>query len=180
MFGFKMSHKWINAPVVLFCLTLVTNGQQFEWFQKMNQLKILVDSSEQVEKLLGKPDQNNLDRISDYKFREGLLRIIYTMPRCQSSPGDPDHRGWNIPEHFVESVTFYFARESKVMPKDIKIAVSDLPSLMAFGGYGSITAYHNEYVGASYALNPDGRLHTIWYYPSKTKQALRCNDHGSL
>lgn len=149
-------------------------GQEFEWFKKIQQIKLLDTTYDDVIKIVGKPVDGTTEKeLAEYfDLKEGRVFVGFASGLCIITPdngGKP--MGWKVPEWTVITVSFTPNKpfNPKRLPFDRpgfrKYPVSDVP-----GGF----VFENDESGISFGTNRKGKVDDVSFDPPSRFDNLRC------
>jgi|ERR1051326_109326 hypothetical protein len=137
-----------------------------EWKHKI----ILFQSTRaDVEKLLGKPIGESYG--VTYKLKDGILYLTYyDFDHCKSRYGfDAD---WNLPEWTVTEIVYRPNRLPKF--SNFHLNLDKLHKARLNPETPSVMSYIDDLEGVEYAVESDGRLNSVRYFPGSRFDGFRC------
>jgi hypothetical protein len=143
-----------------------------KWYSKLRQIKPLITTKQEVEKLFNYPKVTDAyegiwSNSVDYKLKEGELSISYSQGRCSETNKD---NGYDVAKDVVIDVDLYLKKEVSISALSLdlsnfeKTEISDLPNLFT---------YRNEDLGEYYNGSLE-KIRDIHFFPSKEQEKLAC------
>ena len=159
---------------LLFSFSGSALGQTPRWFEKIKEIRLLVDSYDQVIKLLGTPEDGTREKkLAHYFYLEGgRVFVSFASGDCvvtDYSGGQPI--GWKVPPWTVDSVSFYPKRPFS--PKKFKIDPTGFQKHKIEDSRNAYS-YENDDIGMDYTLNSDGKIESVSLYPGAKLRHLHC------
>lgn len=100
----------MRINIIIFLILLLTSNTfatDFEWWLKIQKIKPLISTRNEVEAIVGKPEMLVKDS-AIYNISKGRLDITYSNNKCNSE----ENEGWNAPEGMV--IDLFFTLEYEV------------------------------------------------------------------
>jgi hypothetical protein len=114
------------------------------------------------------PPSASCKRLCSYETKSEVILIGYSGDPCTNN----DDNRWRVPANTVISVTVNFEegpRFSSLKLNQKKFPKTEDPELHGYTSYG------NAELGVDYAVDADGRVYSIHWFPtSKDENALLC------
>jgi hypothetical protein len=112
----------IIIGLLILTMSATAFAQKRNWQKAIEQIKLLEMTKADVEKLLGKPDEDDIDSV-DYEFKDGRLNAVYSQGRCQSRW----YPVYNVEKDVVVKLDFnVYEFKRKIKFKSLGIDVSKL------------------------------------------------------
>lgn len=143
-----------------------------DWLRKMNDIRILVDTYEDVLRILGNPEDQSREResLETFILPSGELSVGFVFGGCSTNP-DGQRVGWKVPPYTVWEVSF--SPHEWIDPSKLGLAgFKDFRAANIHGGREGIE-YSNDETGVTYIVNR-GKIQTVIFYPRKEQDHLQC------
>src|SRR5687768_14324811 len=100
--------KLLLALVWMYCATLPAAAQSAEWLRRLEQVRLLTHTYEDILRILGRPSGSSERRlIKSFQSKHGRFVAVFASGQCvisDSGAGRPN--GWKVPAWTVISVSF--------------------------------------------------------------------------
>lgn len=110
-----------------------------KWFSKLNQIKLLTTTRQEVEKLFGYPEitytsKGRWNETIEYKLKEGQLSVDYSLEKCSETNKD----GYDVDKDVVIDIYMDLKEDVSIsklgldLSKFEKSAISDLVGVFTY------------------------------------------------
>jgi hypothetical protein len=137
-----------------------TTAQKLKLLKKIEQIRILESTQNQVAKLLGEPEKSDYPFSKKYRFKEGILTVHYSEGLCS----DTDLSYWNVPKLTVTKI--FFDVRVKVRFEKLDINFNEFETYHPFD-VPKATGFVNNEKGVEYFRKSNGLLEYISFYPTE-------------
>jgi hypothetical protein len=152
--------------ILVFGLTVL--GQN-EWSKKIEKIKPLKSSEQDVEKILGKPTKRYVD-VGEYETKDGFFTVTYSQGRCKSTITPK----YDIPEGVV--IKFDFSPRKKYILSSLGLNLLDF-TVTGTSDVPGAKEYSNVNKGRNYSFFKD-ELNYVEVYPSEDLDYLICSKNS--
>lgn len=170
-----MKVRYILCIILLLFSINGIKAQEPDWFTKMKQIKLLSDTREEIKQSLGKPKNNESEKLSwTYNLSEGNLYILYSTGVCKSQAveGLQAIHGWKVPKWTVVEVGF--EPNEILKPSRLNINFEEFTSTPVYDIPDAIE-YRNDDLGIDYTVYK-GKILDINFRPAKSLNHLICKE----
>ena len=156
---------------ILFILSLILISNliikaQDSILDRLKELKPMISTREDVEKLLGKGEDR--DVWTTYRYDKETVDITYSDGKCV--------KGWLAPKDIVIEIYINFLDDRKLSELTKKVKLKKLRISHAYDSAGE-KMYHDDKNGVEYNVNYfDKTWSSIAFYPSANYSQSRCKN----
>lgn len=133
------SVKLLFAIALICAMSFPTYSAKLAWFSKLNQIKLLTTTREEVEKLFGYPtitykSKGKWNETIEYKLKEGQLTVDYSLGKCSET----NKEGYNVEKDVVIDVDIRLKKEVSIAKLNLDLGkfdkreIDDLPGLFTY------------------------------------------------
>lgn len=147
-------------------------GKEPQWYSKLRQIKVLITTREEFEKLFDYPrvietSQGKTYKTVKYKLKSGELSVNYSLGKCIETNTEA---GYNVSRDVVVRLYLNLNKEIKISKLGLDLSNFEKRENTDLVG---IFTYGNEDIGERH-LGTSETISEIGIFPSKAQENLKC------
>lgn len=170
----QVTVKLFLTAFLILTINLSAHSKTPKWYLKLKQVKLMVTTKQEVEKLFNYPEATNTfdgewSKNIDYNLKEGKLSVSYSQGKCSEVNTD----GYNVEKDVVIGITMYLEEEVSISKLALDLSNFDKREISDLVG---VFTYVNENSG-EWFNGTSRKLNDFKLFPSKSKEHLKCKNH---